>query len=245
MQAPKEILISQVAKGFDHVTQSVAEIQNLPDDMVPCVGSQMEFKEIIQDWIRRGRRFVYWDRGYLNRGGVTWIKRKGPEYFRWHVGCYQMQGIRPDAPHERLARLRLDIRPWRTDGRTVVIAAPSKHYAELHGVQNWVEETRKSLIGCGRRVVVRQKFSRVPLDRDLHDAHCLITHGSVAAIEAVLLGVPVIVHPSCAAAPIGRTALADLENLARPDRTEWLRSLASCQFTLDEIQSGEIWERIW
>lgn len=71
-------------------------------------------------------------------------------------------------------------------------------------------------------------------------AHCLITHGSVAAVEAVILGCPVFVDATSAAAPVGRTD-RDLENPVMPDRTAWLHSLANAQFNLPEILSGEGW----
>lgn len=238
MAESKKVLIKAVAKGFDLVTGSVKELADLPPEMIPCVGCQMELQELEEEWIRKGRTFVYWDRGYINRGGITWMKRRGPEYFRWHVNRYQMGGIIPDAPGLRLDRMMIRLQPWRRGGLRIVIAAPSPYYEKFHRLEGWTVRTREDAKRTGRPVYIRQKSSRIPLDRDLLNAHCLITHGSVAAIEAVVWGCPVIVDPSSAAAPVGRTSCDDIENLVMPDRTAWLRSIAASQFSLGEIADG-------
>jgi hypothetical protein len=239
LSEPKKVLIKAVSKGFDHVTGSMRELADLPPEMIPCVGCQFELQELEEEWIRKGRTFVYWDRGYLNRGGITWMKRRsGPEYFRWHVSRYQMGAIREDAPAVRLEKLGVNPRPWRKEGKRIIIAAPSPHYEKFHRIEGWTVRTREDAKRSGRPVFIRQKSSRVPLDRDLLNAHCLITHGSVAAIEAVVWGCPVIVDPSSAAAPVGQTSCDDIENLVTPDRTAWLRSIAASQFSLSEIADG-------
>ena len=71
-----------------------------------------------------------------------------------------------------------------------------------------------------------------------------MTHGSVAAIEAVVLGCPVVVDPSSAAAPVGHTDIEGIREPIYPDRTEWLRSIAASQFTADEVAYGVIWQFI-
>jgi hypothetical protein len=240
----KRFLLDQISRGFDRVTSSVAELARLPDDIIPVVGCQMEVQAIEDEWRARGRTFVYWDRGYLNRGGKTWLRRNGPEYFRWHVNSYQMKGLNPKAQADRFARLRINPVRWRKGGRKVVIAAPSPYYAEFHRLGGWLDETARRIRETGRKYIIRQKRTHVPLYQDLADAYCLVTHGSVAAIEAAVWGYPVIVAPSCAAAPIGRTSLDDIEDLVYPDRTPWLQSLAYSQFTADEVADGTIWEHL-
>lgn len=239
----KKLLINLISKGFDQTTQSVKELAALPDEIIPVVGCQMELRELEESWRERGRTFVYWDRGYLNRGGKTWLKRRGgPEYFRWHVSAYQMRGVDENVGPERFDALRLRVHPWRRGGHRIIVAAPSKHYTEFHRLDGWTERVVAQLRKTGRPVAVRHKTSGVPLDRELLDAHCLVTHGSVAAIEAVVMGCPVIVDPQSAAAPVGRTSVSDIENLNYPDRAPWLRALANSQFTANEVANGRIWD---
>lgn len=241
----KRQLLDAMARGFDHTTSSVAKIAALPDEIIPVVGCQMPLRDIELEWLKRGRTFVYWDRGYLNRGGKTWLSRgKEPEQFRFHVNAYQMRGVRGDVGHDRAARLRMRVMQWRRGGNKVVVACPSQHYSEFHRLGDWVERTIAEIQKQGWKVAIRQKTSRVPLWKELEGAYCLVTHGSVAAVEAVVFGCPVIVDPSCAAAPVGRTSLSDLGDLAYPDRTAWLNSLAYSQFTADEVADGTIWRHL-
>jgi hypothetical protein len=94
-----------------------------------------------------------------------------------------------------------------------------------------------------RPVHVRDKESKTPLDRELIDlrAHALVTHGSIAAVEAAILGFPVFVDLSSAAALVGCTDLAQIENPVRPPREKWLHNLAYSQFTEKELCDGTLW----
>ena len=232
--------LRQLAPSFGQVVTSAAELANLPAEIIPCTASFMDVRDLVHDWLRTGRDFIYWDRGYLSRGGKTWLPATRNEHFRWHLNRFQMARIVPGRA------IAAPVQPWRRRGRHIVLAAPSKHYAEFHGIGDWVEQTRAEVRKhTDRAIIVRQKDSRAPLQRDLTSAHCLVTHGSVAAVEAVVMGCPVVVDPSSAAALIGRTSLSDIENLATPDREPWLRSLAAHQFTFSEIAKGALWSREW
>lgn len=89
--------------------------------------------------------------------------------------------------------------------------------------------------------MIRDKESRRPLHADLDGAHALVTHGSIAAVEAVVLGCPVFVHPDSAAALVGRTDLKMIERPAMPERQSWLNALAYCQFNERELIDGTLW----
>jgi hypothetical protein len=54
----------------------------------------------------------------------------------------------------------------------------------------------------------------------------------------------VFVAPSSAAAPIGRTDLAEIEQPIYPDRAPWLAHLAYNQFSLEEMESGAAWRML-
>src|SRR5205814_414765 len=91
-----------------------------------------------------------------------------------------------------------------------------------------------------RPVVTRDKEDKRSLQEDLEGAHCLVAHGSVAAVEAAILGCPVFVDRTSAAALVGRTDL-EIESPVYPDRTAWLHSLAYCQFNERELVDGTLW----
>jgi hypothetical protein len=93
-----------------------------------------------------------------------------------------------------------------------------------------------------RPVVVRDKESKVPLDRELEGSHALLTHGSIAAVEAAVLGYPVFSDSSSTAALVGETDLDRIEQPVRPPRERWLHSLAYSQYTERELCDGTLWK---
>lgn len=250
----KEDLFARIAARIERLGGRVVKhderrLLDLPDDVVPIVGCHPPLKGMLADWRARGRPFAYWDRGYLARWFATCLPQPASmelSYYRFHVNAFQMAAIR-DVPDDRWRRLGQAVTPWQKGGRHIVIAAPTETYARLHGCETWLSETVTALAKLtDRQLVVRDKeqYRRRPLQKDLAGAHCLVAHGSNAANEAVILGCPVFVHPSCAAALVGRTDLRQIESPIYPDREPWLRSLAYSQFTEGEVLDGTLWRLI-
>lgn len=147
-------------------------------------------------------------------------------------------------PDDRWKALATELKPWAKGGKHIVIAAPSRTYAKFHGIEGWIADTIDTLARVtDRQLVIRDKehVRNRPLQRDLEGAHCLVTHGSIAAVESVVLGCPVFVHPDSAAALVGRTDLKDIESPVYPDRKAWVNSLAYSQFNERELVDGTLW----
>jgi len=231
-----------VAKGGRIVRHDVEAMAALSSDFIPIVGCTPLLTSLIAEWRRTGRPFVYWDRGYARRVFATWLPRgEHGGYYRWHPGSYQMQTIR-DVSDDRWNALKIGVAPWRRDGRHIVIAAPTRTYAAFHLCQSWTADTIDALARVtDRQLVIRDKETKRPLQADIEGAHALVSHGSIAAVEAVILGCPVFVHPDSAAALVGRTDLKMIERPAMPDRTKWVHSLAYCQFNESELIDGTLW----
>lgn len=156
---------------------------------------------------------------------------------RWKVGT-----------RDRWARLKVPVKPWRTDGRHVLVL-PQRGIGEP-GVAmpaEWPDRMRRLLPTLTRRPVrVRVhpgnlKAHHVPgLDEDLADAWCAVTWGSGAAIKALVAGIPVFRSFD---AWIGRGASHVLGNgLENPwlgERMPTLHRIAWAQWWVEEIASGE------
>jgi hypothetical protein len=56
-----------VRLGGRMVHANAADLATLPDDIIPIVGCQPETTALIAEWRRRGRQWIYWDRGYARR----------------------------------------------------------------------------------------------------------------------------------------------------------------------------------
>lgn len=230
------------------VRADFAALDRLPDDIIPIVGCTPELKPLIEGWRARNRKWIYWDRGYYFRIFATDLPTgDNGGMYRWHVGSFQMQSIR-DVPADRWERQPAPVWPWQRTGRHIVVAEPSETYERFHGIEGWTMRTVKRLNELtDRPLIIRnkemQRFGR-KLHEDLKGAHCLVTHGSNAAVEAVIMGCPVFVHQDSAASLVGRCDLGRIEEPIYPDRQPWLNSLAYSQADEKELCDGTLWKTI-
>lgn len=236
------------AAGGQVVRHEYDLIGKLPDEVVPIVGCTPQFRDLVlHDWPARKRNFIYWDRGYLRRVFATWLPRgDNGGFYRWSRNCFQMQAI-DDVPDDRWKALKIEseVKPWRSSGRHIVVAHTGFDYWDLFSDRHWTERTVEELKRyTDRPIKVRDKESTIPLGVELQGAHALVTHGSIAAVEAVVMGCPVFVHEFSTARLVGKTDFSEIENPAMPDRIRWLWSLAYHQFNESELVDGTLWRLI-
>jgi hypothetical protein len=223
-------------------------LDDLPPDIIPIVGCTPFLRPWIERWTATNKTWIYWDRGYLRRVFATWLPSGADMgipggYYRWHINTPQMREIY-NVPNDRWKSLRLDgeLKPWRKSGRHIVVIDTLPDYWLLFSDLTWVRNTVALLREfTDRPIIVRDKESKVPLYEEIKGAHCVVSHGSIAAVEAVVMGCPVFVAPMSAAALVGKTVLADIENPIYPERQPWLNSLAYCQFNERELVDGTLW----
>lgn len=220
-------------------------IESLPDHVVPIIGCSASFRHVIPKWQARGRRFIFWDRGYFRRVFATWLPRgEAGGFYRWHINSCQMQSVR-DVPDDRWRAAGIELKDWNKGGRHIVLADQGPNYWATHADAGWVERTVAELKRyTDREIRIRGKESKVPLYDDLAGTHALVTHGSIAAVESIIMGCPVFVDPVSAAALVGETEFSKIETPIYPAREPWLHSLAYCQFNEDELVDGTLWKLI-
>lgn len=79
----------------------------------------------------------------------------------------------------------------------------------------------------------------------LRGCHCVVTHGSAASMDAILNGVPALVLGGSIAKPVAETELERIDAPRYPDplkRRDWMWALGYCQWTTQELRSGEAWK---
>jgi hypothetical protein len=244
----KNTLFERIGKHVGRVIRyKHEELRTLPNDVIPVVGCMPECRPIIDEWIARKREWIYWDRGYARRIFATCLPTgNNGGYYRWHRNAYQLRNIRPMVD-DRWRALQIAIEPWQKGGWHIVIAAPTRTYARFHNCQTWIADTIDALARVtDRQLVIRDKeqYKRRPIQMDIKGAHCLVTHASNAAVESVILGCPVFVHPDSAAALVGQTDLKKIETPIYPDRQPWLNAISYSQFDERELIDGTVWRLI-
>lgn len=137
---------------------------------------------------------------------------------------------------------------WESNNRNWLVVEQSESFMRyVANEPDWLEERAKSL-PFGRMSEMRvRRWERDKLKQqttlaaDLEWADSVLAHSSAAAVEAVLVGVPIIVSKMSALAGMvcGRA-----ESAHRDERRRYLSVLADNQFSLEAFRSGEAWAHL-
>ena len=168
------------------------------------------------------------DNAYLRRNHYYRVTRNGFQH---------TQVV--ERPSDRWKTLGLEVKPWRKDGRKILVCESSKHCFGYLESPHWTLDIVGRLREITQRPVeIRPKVMHgVISPRELRNVWAVVTHVSACAVDALLYGVPVFVTGPGAALPLsGR--LEDIERPVYPDRTPFFRSLAYAQFSVNEIRRG-------
>lgn len=229
-------------------------------DVAVMVG--VKSRELYQAHWAAGIHVIYLDKGYTRHSIPGPVKVW--EYWRTAIDAHHPTGrlMRVARPDDRAERLGLVLQPWRKKGSRIVLAGSSLKYHDFYGLRHpttWAQKLVKQIQTVSELpIVYRPKPSwreAVPIDgtefsRDgditevLENAWCLVTHGSNAVFEAAINGIPSVVLGDAVAKPISSQTIEEIPNpklASYADRHQWLANLAYCQWTLEEMASGEAW----
>ena len=166
----------------------------------------------------------------------------------------------------------IDLKPWRNTGNHLLITLQRPMGWSMRGVDlmSWLEQTLGMIrTHTDRPVVIRWhpgdwknyvKYEKImskykvmlsPQHRhitaDLVSCWALICHNSTPAAVASIEGIPVFVtdDPSyCQAGDVVNTDFARLENPHMPDREHWIRKLAQCHWSFNDVRTGRCWSHM-
>jgi hypothetical protein len=160
-------------------------------------------------------------------------------------------------PSDRWEKHAVEVKPWRkTPGEYVLLLGQVSGDASMvRFPPNWysrIASEAKSVFGLPVKFRPHPLARPTPSDQSLEaiggslqdafkNAHCAITWNSNSGVDAVLAGVPTFTFDEGSMAwPVsGHRLKADL---VMPERDIWLYHLAYCQWTVEELASGEAWE---
>jgi hypothetical protein len=207
--------------------------------------------DILRDCEDRGEDYLYCDHSYFREtrtelstmvGRVTLAKG----HFRLVPNDRYYRDL-GDMPADRWEKLGIAVKPWRTDGKHIVLVPVSRWVAQYNGIdpQAWLRGTMWELRKhTQRQIIVKPKDSDVPIAEVLENAWALVTMESNAAIDALTAGVPVFAGVSAASYPLANDDLADIEYPHMPEREQHFANLAYQQWTVNEILCGEARETL-
>jgi hypothetical protein len=148
-----------------------------------------------------------------------------------------------DVPDDRRAMFKAAFQAWREPRETIVFIPAPKSIEQFYG-DNWNAQALGEIAKATKRKVIIKAKTDGNLREYLKQAHCLVSHSSVAAVEAGCFGVPVFGPATSPAYLIGESDLSQIENPVFPDRERWLNTLTYSQFTKQEITSGFAWATV-
>ena len=114
-------------------------------------------------------------------------------------------------------------------------------FAKIHKSQT---KEKKILVSQPKRIKLVGSTDEVDFTSALNRAHAVVNYNSNPAIESVLAGVPVYVDTSSLCWDVGNPIGGDLNNPAKPDRTEWLKQISYTEWFVEEIKQGLPWKRL-
>lgn len=278
---PREYAIGNALKaGFEKHGEQVAIVRTQdfmrPDwetQLAVVIGIKGQSKKVMDEYRRGGRHCMLVDKSYFGR---TEYVRLSVDAFQ---PLYAHQKARAHDRWNKIASdFRIELKTRRPRGRFMIYAGSSQKYCDWHGlgdvsdfargVCHAINKTTHSEVPllyrpkpswvAGHPEDVEEisdtEFSGpdVKLGALLENCRALITHGSNAAVEAIIGGVPAVVisEGACAAEPVAMRGISET-NFSVPmfpddaKRLQWLADLAYCQFNVGELASGLAWEIVW
>ena len=171
-----------------------------------------------------------------------------------------------DNDRTRAASLGLVCKPWRSDGDFILVCGQheqSEQWRDMPPMHKWMSKTIKTLrkhtdrpiifrphprcrlpgIEKQFKDVIRQEPRQLPgtyddFDMRFDNVYATVSYSSNPGIHSILNGVPALVGPASLAYDVATHDIADINNLAMPNRQQWLNDYAWTEFTVDEIAQG-------
>jgi hypothetical protein len=163
----------------------------------------------------------------------------------------------------------MDLKPWRTTGNHILVCLQRPMGWSMRGqdLMAWLKRTLKQIRENSNRPIVLRwhpgdwkafpqyqstlnKFGVTvsPQDRhiteDLKNCWALVCHNSTPSAVAPIEGIPAFITDDPSYSQGGNIANTDfsiLENPNLPDREQWIRQLAQCHWSFEDLRSGRCW----
>jgi hypothetical protein len=211
------------------------------DPSIPIVCAGDLLHENVRYWLTHNYPAVYLGRGYL--GNHLHKQRK---FWRFSVNGWANTMMLP-IPYSRWNAMQIDKHPWKVKEVKRVLIAPSKMTSKVWTPElkyNWAESMLDKFPGA--EVRIRKKLGKSSLRwntlwSDFDWADLVVSQSSAITVEAFWYGKKVISLEPCPTWAAEKFTLDDWQNPKEPElRDAWHEHLAWCQYTVDEIRTGNV-----
>jgi hypothetical protein len=212
-------------------------------------------KSIYENFRKTNKPILIIEVGNLKRG-TTWRISLN------HINNFGKFGNQVDLDPTRPTQLSVALQsPVNRRREEILIACQHSLSLQWEGqpsMEEWVKQTIYQIKKYSSRKIVVRPHPRSPLREKFVDAvievprkiegsyddfnidyryHCVINHNSGPAVQAAIIGVPIICDLSSLASPVSEK-WENLENPQLPNRDDWFLKLAHTEWTVEEIAQG-------
>ena len=163
----------------------------------------------------------------------------------------------------------MDLKDWRSNGDHILIALQRPLGWSMRGynLETWLSETFvKIRQHSDRPIVIRwhpgdwksypkyagmlKKYKATVSPQEKHitedfvNCWALVCHNSTPSSAAVIEGIPAFITDEtgyCQAGDVANTDFSRLEDPWLPNREHWIRKLAQCHWSFEDLRSGRCW----
>lgn len=141
------------------------------------------------------------------------------------------------------------LQDWKDWNGPILLIPPEGFTCDMYNIDtaSWIERVTSEINHYykDKEIITRYKPNKKNRDQDSLEDQCnklevsaVVTHSSTAALQTLMWGIPSIATEKC---PISAyfDGIEKITNWERKDRLEFLKWLSHCQYTVDEIESGE------
>lgn len=207
-------------------------------------------KPLFDEYHEAGYHTILLDKGYTrDRGGCGHTKYTRAIINARSPASYMMSREYSD---DRFSKLGIVLQPRQKSRKNdfILFCDSTDKYHKFHSLKSPSKYARSVLADIrqySKRPVVRRQKASAPgrpstMAEALSGCHVVVTHGSSAAMDAILAGVPAVVLGEGIASPVSGHTVAGIDNPFYPDAEllqKWANAMAYCQWTTEEINSGE------
>jgi len=162
----------------------------------------------------------------------------------------------------------MDLGPWRQRGKHILICLQRPMGWSMRGLDlmSWLENTFQTIRQHSDRPIRLRwhpgdwknfpaevdlsRFNAVMspqgrhITEDLKSCWAVVCHNSTPSSVATIDGIPAFIADDpgyCQAGDVVNTDLSMIENPIMPDREQWIRKLAQCHWSFEDVRSGRCW----